>query len=133
MTEENKKDSSLYKCPCCSRFTLYERGAYEICRVCDWEDDPVQSTDPAYSGGANSSNLSDAQARWTESLEQLMRESMRTIGPLISNNDRTGVIEYLDQGEYGLAYDLLTFILDKCGVLHPKMLQEAGGKMGLID
>ena len=28
-----------YKCPCCGYFTLDERGEYDICPVCFWEDD----------------------------------------------------------------------------------------------
>ena len=28
-----------YTCPCCGHGTLDERGAYEICDVCGWEDD----------------------------------------------------------------------------------------------
>ena len=26
-------------CPCCRHFTLTERGAFQICPVCYWEDD----------------------------------------------------------------------------------------------
>jgi len=133
MTEENKKDRPLYPCPCCSSLTLYERGAYEMCVVCGWEDDLVQSNDPAYSGGANSNSLSEAQANWRTGFEQLMRESVQELGALISDRDRVGMVGHLDHAEYGVAYDLLTFILDKCGVLRPKVLQEAGRKMGLID
>lgn len=29
----------LLACPCCGRRTIEERGNYEICRVCWWEDD----------------------------------------------------------------------------------------------
>ncbi|MGW3286485.1 CPCC family cysteine-rich protein [Streptomyces sp. NPDC001002] len=28
-----------YRCPCCGFITLAERGMYEICPVCFWEDD----------------------------------------------------------------------------------------------
>lgn len=28
-----------YKCPCCGFYTLDERGAYDICPVCFWEDE----------------------------------------------------------------------------------------------
>ena len=28
-----------YACPCCSYPTLGERGGYEICHLCNWEDD----------------------------------------------------------------------------------------------
>ena len=28
-----------FTCPCCGYLTLNERGAYDICPVCFWEDD----------------------------------------------------------------------------------------------
>jgi hypothetical protein len=28
-----------YSCPCCGHVTLSERGGYEICAECGWEDD----------------------------------------------------------------------------------------------
>ncbi|MEM9914868.1 MAG: CPCC family cysteine-rich protein [Planctomycetota bacterium] len=30
---------SLHLCPCCDYATLEERGVYDICPVCFWEDD----------------------------------------------------------------------------------------------
>lgn len=33
------KVESLKECPCCQYKTLTERGQYEICPVCFWEDD----------------------------------------------------------------------------------------------
>jgi hypothetical protein len=32
-------DGSLYPCPCCGERTLSERGGYDICGECGWEDD----------------------------------------------------------------------------------------------
>lgn len=29
------------KCPCCGYLTLTERGIYDICQVCFWEDDGI--------------------------------------------------------------------------------------------
>lgn len=29
----------LYSCPCCKYRTIKERGQYEVCPVCHWEDD----------------------------------------------------------------------------------------------
>ncbi|HEX2209262.1 MAG TPA: CPCC family cysteine-rich protein [Longimicrobium sp.] len=54
----------LHPCPCCSFRTLAEeeRGGYEICGVCGWEDDPVQLNDPDYRGGANQESLNEARA-----------------------------------------------------------------------
>ena len=52
-----------YACPCCGFLTLEEpeRGNYEICPVCFWEDDPVQLEDPDYVGGANDVSLNQAR------------------------------------------------------------------------
>lgn len=53
-----------YQCPCCGFKTLTseQRGSFEICPVCYWEDDKVQLKDPDYAGGANSVSLREAQA-----------------------------------------------------------------------
>ena len=42
-----------WACPCCRFLTLRERGGFNICQVCFWEDDEVQFFDPSYRGGAN--------------------------------------------------------------------------------
>ena len=34
-----RTDGLRYLCPCCRYPTLPERGAYEICPLCNWEDD----------------------------------------------------------------------------------------------
>lgn len=36
---ENANRNGKYRCPCCGFFTLDERGGYDICPVCFWEDD----------------------------------------------------------------------------------------------
>ena len=28
-----------FQCPCCDFYTLEQRGAYDVCPVCYWEDD----------------------------------------------------------------------------------------------
>ena len=53
--------SAAHPCPCCGEESLSEIGNYEICRVCGWEDDPVQREDPNYAGGANSLSLNEAR------------------------------------------------------------------------
>ena len=32
-------DGVRYDCPCCHYPMLVERGGYDICRLCNWEDD----------------------------------------------------------------------------------------------
>lgn len=58
------KNIDLFQCPCCGNRSFSERGGYEICPVCLWEDDPLQSEDPSYSGGANKYSLIEARTIW---------------------------------------------------------------------
>ena len=53
-----------FACPCCGRKRLESPGNYEICDVCGWEDDPAQTQDPAFAGGANELSLQEARAKW---------------------------------------------------------------------
>lgn len=51
-------------CPACGFLTIGEEcyGTYNICPICDWEDDPVQLANPACGGGANTQSLIEAQS-----------------------------------------------------------------------
>ena len=60
----NLESNKLIPCPCCGSKTLSESGVYEICDVCGWEDDPVQSANPNYAGGANKQSLNEARKAW---------------------------------------------------------------------
>ena len=51
------------RCPCCGRKTLGERGGYEICAVCGWEDDGQDDDNAAEVLGGPNGALSLAQAR----------------------------------------------------------------------
>ncbi|MBU2286006.1 MAG: hypothetical protein KKC85_06180 [Gammaproteobacteria bacterium] len=55
-----------FPCPCCGSHSIGEPGSYEVCNVCGWEDDPLQSSDPNYAGGANSLSLAAARERWLQ-------------------------------------------------------------------
>jgi hypothetical protein len=59
-------NNGSYLCPCCGNKTIDEPGCYEICPVCGLEDDPVQSADPDFSGGANSPSLNEAKRAFNE-------------------------------------------------------------------
>ncbi len=52
-----------YPCPCCGYLTRSEElsGTFEICPVCNWEDDDVQFNDPTFKGGANEMSLLEAR------------------------------------------------------------------------
>lgn len=51
-----------FPCPCCG-FLVFggPPGTYEICHLCDWEDDHVQLRFPTMRGGANGQSLVEAQ------------------------------------------------------------------------
>lgn len=73
---------SKYYCPCCGYNSLDEepKGKFEICEICFWEDDPIQSEDWNYKGGANKVSLIQGQKnfekfgavekRWTSYTKQ---------------------------------------------------------------
>jgi len=60
----------MINCPCCGYPTLTERRAYEICPICDWEDDGQD--DPhadVIRGGPNGKySLSEARSNFEKYL-----------------------------------------------------------------
>jgi hypothetical protein len=52
-----------FRCPCCRYLTLGERGGYEICPVCFWEDDGQDDGDAARVRGGPNGSLSLEAAR----------------------------------------------------------------------
>jgi hypothetical protein len=57
-----------YACPCCRYLALDERGAWNICQVCGWEDDGQDDHDAnRVRGGPNGrESLTDARERFNE-------------------------------------------------------------------
>jgi hypothetical protein len=51
-------------CACCGFDTIEEKGNYEICKICFWEDDGVQEADPWFERGANVPSLFQAQINY---------------------------------------------------------------------
>jgi hypothetical protein len=55
----------LIACPCCGHATLTERGGFEICPVCFWEDDGRDNDDAdQWRGGPNSVSLREARVNF---------------------------------------------------------------------
>jgi Cysteine-rich CPCC len=53
---EPAQEDIMYRCPCCGYKTLGERGGYEICDICFWEDDGQDEHDAnVVRGGPNGS------------------------------------------------------------------------------
>ena len=57
------REGILYRCPCCGSRTLEERGGYEVCQVCYWEDDGQDDEDADAVRGGPNGDLSLTQAR----------------------------------------------------------------------
>ena len=72
-------ENELFRCPCCGYYTLSSPGAYEICPVCFWEDDPVQEDDPDISGGANELCLNECRENFEKyhACEERFRDKVR--------------------------------------------------------
>jgi RNAse (barnase) inhibitor barstar len=84
---ENKKPTQVFvvprACPCCGYLTLsdWTIGSWEICEICNWEDDAVQFSDPAYEGGANIESLLQAQERFSKSKKEVVGYVREFRGP----------------------------------------------------
>ncbi len=65
------KEKNLQTCPSCG-FKVFSEpsGSYEICTICNWEDDPVQALDPDIKGGANSLSLREFQDKILKEIPQ---------------------------------------------------------------
>lgn len=50
-------------CPCCGYRTLTDRGGFEICPVCYWEDDGQDDADADVVRGGPNGRLSLTEAR----------------------------------------------------------------------
>lgn len=63
-----KADGSLYACPCCGCATLHDRGGYDICPICKWEDDGQDdaTADESWFGPNGGYTLTEARANYLE-------------------------------------------------------------------
>lgn len=50
--------TKAYRCPCCRFKTLFGRAAFEICKVCFWEDDGQDDQDADIVRGGPNDSLS---------------------------------------------------------------------------
>ncbi len=65
----------LYPCPGCGSFVFDEpSGSYDICPLCDWEDDSSQLRYPMSEGGANKQSLHEHQQFWLQNVPSKIRE-----------------------------------------------------------
>lgn len=71
--KEQPVTAAMYPCPSCGFLVFSEpAGSYDICGICDWEDEPVG--DPHSAGGANRVSLAASQAEILKDLPLDIRE-----------------------------------------------------------
>ena len=58
LKDENKSENI---CPVCGKYYFENKGKYEICPICGWEDDRVQRKYPDFKGGANKLSINEAR------------------------------------------------------------------------
>ncbi len=56
----------MLPCRCCGHLTIEEYNEFEICPVCYWEDDLLQSRVPDYIGGTNRVSLIQAKKNYAD-------------------------------------------------------------------
>lgn len=63
MNTRRGPEGGPHPCPCCGYLTLSQRGYYEICPVCFWEDDGQDNHDADEVRGGPNRGLSLTKAR----------------------------------------------------------------------
>ncbi|MCL2420300.1 MAG: hypothetical protein FWD03_00435 [Defluviitaleaceae bacterium] len=53
-----------FNCDICGKIVV--PNDFGLCKICGWEDDPLQSHDPDYRGGANPDSLNERKAWWAK-------------------------------------------------------------------
>ena len=54
----------MIKCPICHESEFERENDFDVCDICEWENDGVQMDDPDYAGGANYISLNQYKVRW---------------------------------------------------------------------
>ena len=57
-------NTSKVKCPVCGKYEFSYSNSYEICPVCDWENEEYQIKHPDEEEGPNSMSLNAYKAAW---------------------------------------------------------------------
>jgi hypothetical protein len=69
----------MLACPCCGHATLDERGDYDICPICFWEDDSSDSDRAEVHSGPNHMTLVEGRINFLRigACEHAMRAHVR--------------------------------------------------------
>ncbi len=51
-------------CPVCGKHNFSYANSFEICPICDWENEEYQMNHPNEDGGANGLSLNEYRQKW---------------------------------------------------------------------
>lgn len=54
----------MVKCPVCGKYEFKAPDDFDVCPICNWENDGLQTDEPDYAGGANKMSLNQAKEAW---------------------------------------------------------------------
>ena len=58
-----------HKCPVCGKYEFEAHNCFDVCEICNWEDDAVQENNPDYKGGANKMSLNEAKSAYKAEMQ----------------------------------------------------------------
>lgn len=83
-----------YRCPCCQFRTLHERGGFELCPVCFWEDDGQDDQDACnIRGGPTASFRSPKRAKTSNDVARQIHHFSRLFDRHIKRSVSSDVSE----------------------------------------
>lgn len=97
-----KRFGARFVCPCCNYPTLLGRISYEICGLCDWEDDGQDDDDMDEVAGGPNSNYSLTEARRNFKKHLTMYRPLDTIAFNRLDREKIKEIKALDDEMFSL-------------------------------
>ena len=65
------------ECPVCGQYKFKSEDDFDVCPICEWENDGLQSKNPDYWGGANELSLNDYRKEWAKRRDKSRQAASR--------------------------------------------------------
>lgn len=93
------KYGESHTCPVCGKYTFEKAGQFDICDVCDWEDDLVQLHYPDEENCANSMSLNQAKVAWKNKIGIMSNSEGKRIRCIEKDGCKwTGIVDVYETG-----------------------------------